>query len=234
LLEARVTHTKRSISAFDGYNRGLQSERTCTEVAKLDVRRRPEQGDVIALPLAAAAGRAPIVELKTKNRGAVVLQSETSSTIAAGKEWRRRESNRIDRHFSTSTCPILRDIRSDRFPPSPSYSARSGSAVAARTMSRCPERDRSALRPGSGTLTSMQALKVRVKNGRLVVDEPTDLPDGAEVEVVVIDDKLTPEERAELHASLDRASDDSDAGRSMDAGEYLKQYRARRENRPAR
>lgn len=81
---------------------------------------------------------------------------------------------------------------------------------------------------------SMQALKVRVKNGRLVMDEPTDLPDGAEVEVVVIDDKLTPEERAELHASLDRALDDSDACRSMDAGDYLKQYRARRENRPAR
>ena len=80
----------------------------------------------------------------------------------------------------------------------------------------------------------MQALKVRVTNGRLVVDEPTDLPDGAEVEVVVIDDKLTPEERAELHSSLDRALDDSDAGRSMDASDYLKQYRARRENRPAR
>ncbi len=80
----------------------------------------------------------------------------------------------------------------------------------------------------------MQALKVRVKNGRLVVDEPTDLPDGAEVEVVVIDDKLSPEERAELHASLDRALDDSDAGRRVDAAEYLKQYRSRRDHRPAR
>jgi len=80
----------------------------------------------------------------------------------------------------------------------------------------------------------MQALKVQVKNGRLVVDEPTDLPDGAEVEVVVIDDKLTPEERAELHASLDRALDDSETGRSVEASDYLKQYRARRENRSPR
>ncbi|MGE0400549.1 MAG: hypothetical protein AB7T06_27820 [Kofleriaceae bacterium] len=80
----------------------------------------------------------------------------------------------------------------------------------------------------------MQALKVLVKNGRLVVDEPTDLPDGAEVEIVVIDDKLTTEERAELHASLDRALDDSEAGEGVDATEYLEQYRARRENRPAR
>jgi hypothetical protein len=78
----------------------------------------------------------------------------------------------------------------------------------------------------------MHALKARVENGRLKLDEPTDLPDGAELEVVVIDDELSPEERAELHASLDRALDDSEAGRGMDAWEYLKQYRARREARP--
>jgi hypothetical protein len=73
-----------------------------------------------------------------------------------------------------------------------------------------------------------------VKNGRLVFDEPTDLPDGAEVEVLVIDDELTVEERAELHASLDRALDDSAADRSMDAWEFLERYRARREDRPTR
>ena len=60
------------------------------------------------------------------------------------------------------------------------------------------------------------------------------IKDDAEVEVVVIDDELTDSERAELHASLDRALDDSEAGRSMDAGEYLKLYRTRREARPAR
>lgn len=80
----------------------------------------------------------------------------------------------------------------------------------------------------------MHARKIRVKDGRLVLDEPTNLPEGAEVEVLVIDDELTAEERAELHASLDRALDDADAGRGMDAWEYLEQYRARRENRPAR
>jgi hypothetical protein len=80
----------------------------------------------------------------------------------------------------------------------------------------------------------MHARKIQVKGGRLVLDEPTDLPDGAEVEVLVIDDELTAEERAELHASLDRALDDSDAGRGADAWEYLERYRARREDRPAR
>ncbi len=80
----------------------------------------------------------------------------------------------------------------------------------------------------------MQALKVQVKNGRLRLDEPTDLPDGAEIEVIVIDDELDAEERAELHASLDRALDDSDAGRGKDAAEFLARHRARRENRSAR
>ena len=67
----------------------------------------------------------------------------------------------------------------------------------------------------------MHSRKIRAKNGRLVLDEPTDLPDGAEVEVLVIDDEMTAEERAELHVSLDRALEDSDAGRGMDAWEYL-------------
>ena len=80
----------------------------------------------------------------------------------------------------------------------------------------------------------MQALRAQVKNGRLVLDEPTELPDGAEVEVVVLGDDLSPEERAALHASLDRALDDSEAGRAVDASEYLRQYRARRDGRSAR
>lgn len=79
----------------------------------------------------------------------------------------------------------------------------------------------------------MHARRLQVTNGRLVLDEPTDLPDGAEVEVVVIDDELSAEQRAELHASLDRALDDSEAGRGIDAWEYLEQYRARREARTA-
>jgi hypothetical protein len=80
----------------------------------------------------------------------------------------------------------------------------------------------------------MHARKIRVKGGRLILDEPTDLPDGAEVEVLVIDDELTAEERAQLHASLDRALDDSEGGRGTDAWDFLERYRARREDRPAR
>ncbi len=64
-----------------------------------------------------------------------------------------------------------------------------------------------------------------------MLDEPTDLPEGAEVEVAVFDDDLTPEERAELHASLDRALEQSEAGEGVDAWEYLSKYRARRARR---
>lgn len=78
----------------------------------------------------------------------------------------------------------------------------------------------------------MHARKIQVKNGRLLLDEPTDLPDGAEVEVLVIDDELTPDDRAELHASLERALEDS--GRGTDAWEYVERYRVSREHRSAR
>jgi hypothetical protein len=78
----------------------------------------------------------------------------------------------------------------------------------------------------------MSALKARVENGRYVIDEPAALPDGAEVQLQVITgDELDDDERAALHASLERAADDSEAGRKMDAREHLKQYRARREDR---
>lgn len=64
-----------------------------------------------------------------------------------------------------------------------------------------------------------------------MLDEPTDLPDGAEIDLVAIeDDELSPEERAELHASLDRALEDRQAGRRVDAWAYLDQYRAHRES----
>ena len=47
-------------------------------------------------------------------------------------------------------------------------------------------------------------LKGRVKAGRLLVDEPIDLPDGTEVELAVVDpgDDLEDAERERLHAAL--------------------------------
>ena len=85
-------------------------------------------------------------------------------------------------------------------------------------------------RPGRGLRRAklvdvMRKRKAQVRNGRLVLDEPTDLPEGAEVDVVVFDDELTAEERAELHASLDRALVDSEEGLCVDPWEYLARYK---------
>ena len=47
----------------------------------------------------------------------------------------------------------------------------------------------------------------------------------ADPEILVIDDEVDGDERAELLASLDRALDDSDASRGMDAWKYLERRR---------
>jgi len=60
-----------------------------------------------------------------------------------------------------------------------------------------------------------QPLRARVRHGRIVLDEPTDLPEGTELELVLADsgDDLDDEDRAALHRELDLAMDDVDAGR---------------------
>src|SRR5205807_4155208 len=72
-------------------------------------------------------------------------------------------------------------------------------------------------------------LKARVKAGRLVVDEPTDLPEGTEVELLPLDpgDWLDDEDRAALHAALLESDGDVAAGRLVDAADVLKALRLR-------
>jgi hypothetical protein len=65
----------------------------------------------------------------------------------------------------------------------------------------------------------------RVANGRLVVDEPTDLPEGAEVELRVVDDELDEEERARLHAALEASEDDFRAGRVVPGADVIARLR---------
>lgn len=75
----------------------------------------------------------------------------------------------------------------------------------------------------------MHALTAKVRNGRLVLDEPTDLPEGAEVPLQVVDpDDLTDEERAALHASLERGLADLEAGRVVDHARIKEVLRATR------
>jgi hypothetical protein len=59
----------------------------------------------------------------------------------------------------------------------------------------------------------MRALKAHVRGGRLVLDEPTNLPEGAEVRVALVDgDELDDQERAALHAAILAAEAELDAG----------------------
>ncbi|MBI3494235.1 MAG: hypothetical protein HY047_21010 [Acidobacteria bacterium] len=72
-------------------------------------------------------------------------------------------------------------------------------------------------------------IKGRVHAGRLVVDEPTSLPEGTEVELLPLDpgDWLDASDRAALHAALAQSQADVAAGRLIDAADVLKRLRAR-------
>jgi hypothetical protein len=74
-----------------------------------------------------------------------------------------------------------------------------------------------------------QPLRARVRNGRLVLDEPTDLPEGEEVELVPADaDDMDDDERAALHESLAITLDQMKKGQLIEGDEVLARLRARR------
>lgn len=74
----------------------------------------------------------------------------------------------------------------------------------------------------------MRPLKAHVHNGRLVLDEPTDLPAGAEVELVAMDDAFDPEERARLLAAIDEGIEDFERGDHIDGFDFIARMRAAR------
>ena len=63
---------------------------------------------------------------------------------------------------------------------------------------------------------AMRALKAHVRGELLVLDEPTDLPDGTEIELVPVEDAFDPEERARLDAALERSRAQARAGQLVD------------------
>jgi hypothetical protein len=72
-------------------------------------------------------------------------------------------------------------------------------------------------------------IRGRVQGGRLLVDEPVDLPDGSEVELAVIDDgdDLDEEDRAQLHEAIRLAQAEMDEGKGIPANEVLAALRAK-------
>lgn len=73
----------------------------------------------------------------------------------------------------------------------------------------------------------MQSVKAHVKNGRLVLDEPTDLPEGTEVTLTMADEDLDDEDRARLHAALERSMAQAKAGKLVDADDVIARLLAR-------
>lgn len=69
----------------------------------------------------------------------------------------------------------------------------------------------------------MSSIRARVRNGRLIVDEPTSLPEGTELDLVVDDagDGLDEAERAELDAAITRAWTSVQAGEGRTADDVL-------------
>lgn len=79
----------------------------------------------------------------------------------------------------------------------------------------------------------MVTVRGRVQSGRLKVDEPVDLPDDAEVTLVIIEgrppddgDELDDEERERLHAALDRADAQCERGEGIPAEQFLAEMRS--------
>jgi hypothetical protein len=80
------------------------------------------------------------------------------------------------------------------------------------------------------------AMKARIRSGRLVLDEPTTLPEGAEV-LLVVDpaDDLDEEDRPEIDALLDESIEDGRAGRLVSNEDAFRNVeRAEREARASR
>ena len=76
----------------------------------------------------------------------------------------------------------------------------------------------------------MQPLKAHVKNGRLVLDDPsTDLPEGSEVELMLVTGELDADERARLIEAVEQGAADIERGDYVDGMEFANQLLARRE-----
>jgi hypothetical protein len=73
------------------------------------------------------------------------------------------------------------------------------------------------------TITAM------VRDGRIVVNAPTDLPEGTTVTLLPLDpgDWLDDADRAALHAALCQSEADVVAGRLEDAAEILRELKSR-------
>jgi hypothetical protein len=76
---------------------------------------------------------------------------------------------------------------------------------------------------------AMHTYRGRVRRGRLLVNEPTDLPEGSVVDLVLPDawDDLDDASRRRLHAALERSLQEERDGRLLPAARVLRRVRRR-------
>ena len=72
----------------------------------------------------------------------------------------------------------------------------------------------------------MRALKARVKAGRLLLDDPIDLPDVVVGVALVDDDDLDGSEQAKLRAAIQAGQTEFDARQPVSEGELWSRLRA--------
>jgi hypothetical protein len=73
----------------------------------------------------------------------------------------------------------------------------------------------------------MTILRARVSNGRVIVDEPTDLPDGARVDLLLLDAAAEPDpvERVAIESSVSRGLAQADRGDVLSVESVLERLR---------
>jgi hypothetical protein len=77
------------------------------------------------------------------------------------------------------------------------------------------------------TVNDVATLHARVRGGQIVVEGKTNLPEGTQLTLVMVDadDEMTPEERADLEAELERGRSAITAGQGVSADELLARVR---------
>ena len=78
-------------------------------------------------------------------------------------------------------------------------------------------------------LGSLMPIRARVSQGRVIVDEPVDLPEGTVLDLVLDDegDDLDEAERAALHAALQQSYAEALAGQTRPVADLIAELSSR-------
>lgn len=76
---------------------------------------------------------------------------------------------------------------------------------------------------------TVSTLRARVRGGRLILDQPTNLPEGMTLDLVLDDegDDLSPNERRALHQAISKAWKSAKAGKLRPAADLIREMRSR-------